>query len=575
MNWYHGLSLGKKILAGFLLVACLSGLGGLLSAGGIWDVSRRAELMYSANLVPICDLTEVVKGYQASLYLMRDIVLDKSPQEQSEHLERLKQTEARVAKGLAAFYASNRSPEVLALRKVIDEDLKLYDYFRDKIVELAGSGRGDEAVNIMRTQAADVTDRLDDSIGKLVAIDKTQARRNFTDNNRAAHLALILSIGCLSLGVCAALAIGYFLSRSLTLPLREIAGKVSAIARGDLTVRVGGRQGGDSKNELDLLSCDVDRMADTLHAVVSRLAEQSGKLTTASRDLNCTSEFMARQALLTSDEVHTVANSSEEMHQTATEIARNCTTASDNVGEANSAVERGRRVMDDTIDSMRAIGEHARQTSALIAGLGERSLQISEITETIDDIADQTNLLALNAAIEAARAGDQGRGFAVVADEVRALASRTSQATKEISAMIRSIQTETRRAIEAMEQGVTDANHGVRTAVLTGEALETITSTITSISFEVSHIAIAAEEQSATVGEITGTIQQMTQNISEGTRGTQQLATAAAGMRQMAEELDRIVGGFRLEGAPAPGGTRVAAREPEGSYLFTTLLSPS
>lgn len=102
MNWYHGLTLGKKILSGFLLVACVSGLSGILAAGSIWNVGRRGELMYTGNLVPIGDLTEVIKGYNSSLALMRDIILDKAPQEQTDHLEKLKQSEARVAKGLAS-----------------------------------------------------------------------------------------------------------------------------------------------------------------------------------------------------------------------------------------------------------------------------------------------------------------------------------------------------------------------------------------------------------------------------------------------------------------------------------------
>ena len=570
-NWYHAMTLGRKILSGFLLVACLSGLSGILSAGSIWNVSRRAELMYSANLVPISDLTDVVRGYQTSLYLLRDIVIDKSPQEQNDHLEKLKQTEGRVAKGLAAFFASNRSVESASLQKSIGEDLKLYDFFRDKIVELATTERRDEAVNIMRTQASDVTDRIDESIGKLIALNKAQAGSRYAGNAQAARSALALSILCLALGVAAALGIGFFLSRSITAPLRAIAGKVASIARGNLTARIGGAAAQDSKNELHILSRNVDQMADTLHSVLSRLAAESRKLSAASSDLNSTSETMARRTELASGEVLLVAGSSEEMNQTACEIARNCTTAADNVAQANQAVAQGRLIMGETTESMQAIGEHARVTSAVISQLGERSLQIGEITETINDIADQTNLLALNAAIEAARAGEHGRGFAVVADEVRALASRTTAATKEISAMIKSIQTETRRAIDAMGQGVAEADQGVRKAVLTGAALEAITATIQSISLEVSHIATAAEEQSCTVGAITGNIQQVTRNINASAAGTQEFATAAAGMHLMAEELGRIVSGFTIEESctPEPG------REPQAGegYLGRMVFS--
>jgi methyl-accepting chemotaxis protein len=551
-NWYHAMTLGRKILTGFLLVACLSGLSGILSAGSIWDVSRRAELMYRNNLVPISDLTDVVRGYQTSLYLLRDIVIDKSSQEQNDHLDKLKQTEARVTKGLATFFASNRSVESATLQKSISEDLKLYDFFRDKIVELATTERRDEAVNIMRTQASDVTDRIDLSIGKLIALNKAQAGSRYAGNASAARSALALSLICLALGVVAALGIGYFLSRSITAPLKAIAGKVAAIAQGNLTARIGSAAAPNSKNELHILSRNVDQMADTLHSVVSRLAAESRKLSAASSDLNSTSESMARRTELASGEVLLVAGSSEEMNQTACEIARNCTTAADNVAQANQAITRGRLIMGETTASMQAIGEHARVTSAVISQLGERSLQIGEITETINDIADQTNLLALNAAIEAARAGEHGRGFAVVADEVRALASRTTAATKEISAMIKSIQSETRRAIDAMGKGVAEADQGVQKAVLTGAALEAITATIQSISLEVSHIATAAEEQSCTVGGITGNIQQVTRNINASAAGTQEFATAAAGMHLMAEELGRIVSGFIIEESDTP-----------------------
>jgi methyl-accepting chemotaxis protein len=547
MNWYQRLTLGKKILTGFLLVACISGLSGILCTGSIWDVSRRAELMYTGNLVPISDLTVVVQGYQTALYLLRDIIIDKSPQEQNDHLDKLKQAEARVTKGLAAFFAANRSDEAAALQKSMAEDLKLFDYFRDKIVELATTERRDEAVNIMRTQASDVTERIDAEIGKMIVLNKAQARTRYADNASATHSALAVSILCLSLGVAAALGIGYFLSRSITAPLAAIATRLAAVAQGNLTARIDGDVAAGSRNELHILSRNVDQMADTLHSMVSRIASESHKLSAASSNLNSTSETMAQRADLASGEIYAVANSSAELNQTASEIARNCTTAADNVLQANDAVAQGRRIMGETTESMRAIGEHARVTSAVIAQLGERSLQIGEITETINDIADQTNLLALNAAIEAARAGEHGRGFAVVADEVRALASRTTVATKEISGMIKSIQSETRRAIDAMGKGVGEADQGVLKAVLTGEALEAITATIQSISLEVSHIATAAEEQSSTVQGITGNIQQVTRVINDSAAGTQQFAGAASEMHLMAEELKRIVSAFTIE----------------------------
>jgi len=547
MNWYSRMTLGRKILAGFLLVACLSGASGIFAAGSIWEVSRRAELMYSDNLVPISELPEVVKGYQTSLYLLRDIIIDGSPQEQNEHLELLKQSGVKVEKGLAAFFASDRSLEAAALQKSITEDLRLFGFFRDKIVDLAASDRRDEAVNIMRTQGSDVIGRIDEGIANVIALNKAQAHKRYADNASAARYVLAISMLCLSLGVAAALVIGYYLSRSITAPLKEIAGKVADIAKGNLTVRIGCTSVESSRNELHILSHHVNQMADMLHSVVSRIASGSSQLSAAAGNLNNTSETMARRAELASGEIFAVASSSDEMTQTASEIARNCTTAADNVSQANSAVAKGLSIMGETIESMRAIGDHSRGTSAVISRLGERSLQIGEITETINDIADQTNLLALNAAIEAARAGEHGRGFAVVADEVRALASRTTIATREISEMIKAIQAETRCAINAMGKGVSEADQGVQKAVLTGEALEAMLATIQSISVEVSQIATAAEEQSSAVHGIGGNIKQVTSLINESATGTQEFTGAASEMHLMAEELKRIVSGFTID----------------------------
>ncbi|MBJ6724446.1 methyl-accepting chemotaxis protein [Geomesophilobacter sediminis] len=567
MNWYRGWSeiknkigrvtVGRKILGGFLLVACIAGLSGIVAGFSIWDVSRRGELMYTGNVVPIEGLADAVKGYQTSLYLLRDIIIDKSPQEQNDHLALQKQAEARVEKGLAIFYATHRSAQAAALQKGIAEDLKLFDYFRDKIVELATTDRRDEAINIMRNQAGDVTDRLDANISKLIALNKAEAGTLHSDNVFAARAVLAASAICLSLGVAAALALGYLLSRGITTPLADISGKVQAISQGDLTARVARSGAEGSSNELDILSCSVDRMAETLHQVVARIADESRNLSAASSHLDAASDRMAQRAEQTATEINAVAQSGGEMNTTAAEIARNCTTAADNVSRANEAVASGRRIMQETIESMRSIGEHARETSRVVAGLGERSLQIGNITETIDDIADQTNLLALNAAIEAARAGENGRGFAVVADEVRALAARTSKATQEIAAMIKSIQAETRVAIAAMDKGVTEAEQGVVRAESTGAALASITATIGSISNEVNHIATAAEEQSSTVQAITGNIQQVTSIIGDSAAGTQEVATAASELHQMARELKVIVSGFNIdEAAPSHRGLR-------------------
>jgi len=178
--------------------------------------------------------------------------------------------------------------------------------------------------------------------------------------------------------------------------------------------------------------------------------------------------------------------------------------------------------------------------------LGTRSDQIGDIVATIEDIADQTNLLALNAAIEAARAGEQGRGFAVVADEVRALAERTTKATREIGTMIKSIQLETREAVQAMEEGVQEVERGTTGAARSGKALEDILEQIDEVTGQINQIAIAAEEQTATTSQISDNIQQISATVQTSARSSQEISGASSQLSRLSVEMQQMVQRFRI-----------------------------
>jgi methyl-accepting chemotaxis protein len=234
------------------------------------------------------------------------------------------------------------------------------------------------------------------------------------------------------------------------------------------------------------------------------------------------------------------------MSATSGDIAQNCQMAAEGAQRATQSAQNGSGVVENTVAVMGQIAEKVQETARTVESLGARSDQIGNIIGTIEDIADQTNLLALNAAIEAARAGEQGRGFAVVADEVRALAERTTRATKEISEMIKAIQKETRGAVIAMEQGVQQVVAGTEEAAKSGDALRDILELINAVSMQVNQIATAAEEQTATISEISSNMHQITEVVQQTSHGAQESATAAAQLNGNAEELQRLVSHFKL-----------------------------
>jgi len=179
-----------------------------------------------------------------------------------------------------------------------------------------------------------------------------------------------------------------------------------------------------------------------------------------------------------------------------------------------------------------------------IQKLADSAAQIGEIINVIDDIADQTNLLALNAAIEAARAGEQGRGFAVVADEVRKLAERTGKATNEITAMIKTVQTNTDDAVTSMESGLSEVDKGRELTDQAGNSLTEIVNMSDRVMDMIRQISTASEQQAATAEEITKNVESMLAVTHETAKGTEQSAAAAEQLNRQAEGLKNMVSEF-------------------------------
>lgn len=341
-----------------------------------------------------------------------------------------------------------------------------------------------------------------------------------------------------------AILVTFLIRQSIVTPIHTMNTMLDDIAsgEGDLTKRLDV----SSTDEVGQMGVSFNTFIEKLHDIISQVAQSTVQVAAAAGQLYSSSVQMATGAEEVAAQSGTVATASEEMAATSTEIAQNCTFAAEGAKQANGSAMTGAAVVETTVDVMGRIAERVRESAQTVESLGERSDQIGAIIGTIEDIADQTNLLALNAAIEAARAGEQGRGFAVVADEVRALAERTTKATREIGTMIKAIQGETKGAVTAMEDGVREVEKGTAEAARSGAAIQDILNQINAVSMQVNQIATAAEEQTATTGEISNNMQQITEVVYETAKGAQESAAAASQLASLAEGLHRLVGQFRL-----------------------------
>jgi len=324
--------------------------------------------------------------------------------------------------------------------------------------------------------------------------------------------------------------------------LKRIIGYLGTMADGNLTQSIAPKR----NNEISTIIRSIASVQSTMRDIITQISRTSEQVAQASRQLHDNASQIATGTEEVASQTNSVAEASSAMASTSGDIAHSCLNAAETSNHASRTAQSGADVVKQTITGMERIAERVKDASRTVEDLGARSEQIGQIIGTIEDIADQTNLLALNAAIEAARAGEQGRGFAVVADEVRALAERTTRATREIGDMIKAIQGETRNAVTAIEEGVSEVEKGTDFSTRSGQALEQILSQINDVTMQVNQIATAAEEQTATTGEMSSNIQQITNIIRQTAQGATLTASASSELSREAEELQRIVGRFKL-----------------------------
>jgi methyl-accepting chemotaxis protein len=342
-------------------------------------------------------------------------------------------------------------------------------------------------------------------------------------------LAMLLAVGAT-----------VWLLRSKLAPLSDLVRQAEALGGGDLSARLNV----SSHDEIGQLARSFNQMGEALSTMVSHIRRAAEEVNGRAQALSGLSggayEGMEQQ----SGEITSMAGAVEEFSATSLNIADNMGNTERLAQENAQQTRIGRNSMQEASSSLEHIATALNSTATVINTLGQRSQEIGGIVGVITSIAEQTNLLALNAAIEAARAGEQGRGFAVVADEVRNLASRTRQATDEISGMIQSIQQETGNAISTMEQGNTLMQEGLSRNADVASALARIDEQSRSAGQQFAAITTATQEQSSTATLLSSNLQSIALANSEQREVVSNLAitakeleTLAAGLRQ---EVDRF-----------------------------------
>jgi twitching motility protein PilJ len=338
--------------------------------------------------------------------------------------------------------------------------------------------------------------------------------------------------------------------------------EMGSLADGDLTVEATVTQ-----DITGTIADSFNYAIEELRKLVATVNETAIMVDSAAKQTESTASHMANAAENQSREINAATESIVSMAGSIEEVSGNAERSSDVARHSVEVAHKGGEAVRRTIDGMNAIRETIQDTSKRIKRLGESSQEIGNIIELINDIAEQTNILALNASIQASMAGEAGRGFAVVADEVQRLAERSTNATKQIEVLVRTIQADTNEAVVSMERSTTDVVGGALLAENAGAALDEIEQVSNQIASLVQNISSSARQQAGAAADVTRRTTRL-REISEQTgKATTATAAAVSKLSELASQLRQTVAGFTLpsdvlHARTLQTSTSAAAREP-------------
>jgi twitching motility protein PilJ len=323
--------------------------------------------------------------------------------------------------------------------------------------------------------------------------------------------------------------------------IMRLLDEMGDLADGDLTVNATVTE--------DITGAIADSMnftIDALRSLVESINTTASQVTSAAEKTQATATHLAEASNHQAQQIASASTAVNEMAISIEGVSKNADQLAEESQRSVDIAKKGAVAVQKTIDGMNIIREQIQETSKRIKRLGESSQEIGDIVELINDIAEQTNILALNAAIQAAMAGEAGRGFAVVADEVTRLAERSSDATKQIEALVKTIQTDTNEAIISMEQSTSGVVAGAKIAEDAGASLIEIESVSAHLAELVHSITSATRQQAHAAANISDTMNVIQEITTQTSEGTNQTAKSIGNLSDLASELKRSVSGFKL-----------------------------
>ena len=528
------------------LVAALLALSAVIGGVGLFvsgKTNNALEEVFEYKVTPIVSLNSITRTNLSNRLAIAKAVVQ--PEDMAKHLQKIADNKAEIDKAWPVFLASLTDEEdrVLAA-KFTDVRTRFVEEGIKPAMAAMRANNVAEIKRIMVEHIAPLEASLDETLNALVEMEARDAKKLHDESEATFKTMRMVSIALLLLGVALGSMMGFAIIRSVLRQLggdpKDVAGVVNVMASGNFSLQP------DRLPVTGSLLANTYAMQQQLRGMIATVKEQANHVGDMARNLAASAKQIAANANHEAGEVSSMAAAIEELSVSTTHISDQGASAKRIANDSRSNAEQGAQVVNKTVTGLLATAHEIENASAEVSRLGEDASRISDVVNTIKEIADQTNLLALNAAIEAARAGEQGRGFAVVADEVRKLAERTANATNEINLMSAKIGEVANHALSGMGKVVETTREGVTDAETAQSSIGGIQKSFGEVAKMIDDISVSLAEQNVAANDLAKSTERVAAMSEENAGAAQSLLELANALEGKAAQVKGAVEVFRV-----------------------------